>query len=55
MTMREAVARVHLSRQTLIRWEKAGRIPPPRRDYKNDRVYSEEDIQRIIDIKEEIK
>jgi len=54
MTMREACETVGLDRQTIARWEKAGRIPAISRDYKNARVFSEDDIKRIKKIKEEM-
>jgi predicted site-specific integrase-resolvase len=54
MTMKEVCERVGLSRQTIVRWEKAGRIPPVPRDYKNDRVFTGEDVKRILKIKEEV-
>ncbi len=35
---------------TIFRWEKEGRIKPPRRDSRGWRIYTEDDIQRMKEV-----
>jgi molybdopterin-binding protein len=46
-TRREVCARLGVSEKSLYTWEKAGRIPRPRRDYRGWRTYSAADVAAI--------
>jgi DNA-binding transcriptional MerR regulator len=51
LTITELAERIGITPKTIIRWEKAGKIKKPKRDWKGWRFYEEEDIeliQRII-------
>jgi len=40
---------VDRDRNTILRWEREGRIPHPQKDSRGWRFYTEEDINRIHD------
>ena len=51
LTITELAERIGITPKTIIRWEKAGKIKKPKRDWKGWRFYEEGDIdsiQRII-------
>ncbi|HEX8620948.1 MAG TPA: MerR family transcriptional regulator [Allosphingosinicella sp.] len=53
--MKIAAAKIGVHKLTLYRWEREGKIPPAKRyARKNERVYTDEDIQRIIAWKDAI-
>lgn len=43
----EAAQRIGVSRQTLLRWFHEGKVADVKRDRRNWRIFSEEDIDRI--------
>ncbi len=43
----EAAQRIGISRQTLLRWFREGKVADVRRDRRNWRIFSDEDIARI--------
>lgn len=43
-TITEVAQKIGVTTKTLIRWEKAGRIEKPKRDFKGWRVYRREDL-----------
>lgn len=43
----EAAKLLGISKSTLLRWEKESLIKPAKRNYRNHRVYTKEDIERI--------
>lgn len=43
----DAAKLLGVSRDTLRRWEKQQKVAPVRRDRNGDRIYTDEDIQRI--------
>lgn len=54
-SMGEAAKRLGVHKLTLYRWEKQGKIPPARRfARKNERVYSDQEIQAIREWKDRI-
>jgi DNA-binding transcriptional MerR regulator len=54
-SMKKAAEQIGVHKLTLYRWEREGKIPPAKRyARKNERVYSDEDIARIIAWKNEI-
>ena len=51
LTISEIAKEVGVTPKTLVRWEKAGKIPKPKRDWKGWRIYMQEDlvgIQRFV-------
>lgn len=51
LTITDIAKKVGVTPKTIIRWEKAGKIKKPKRDWKGWRFYEEgdiESIQRII-------
>ena len=42
---------VHISRATLYKWLNQGKVPDVRRDRNNFRIFTKQDIQRILDYK----
>jgi excisionase family DNA binding protein len=54
-SMKEAARQIGVHKLTLYKWEREGKIPPAKRyARKNERVYSDEDIARIIAWKDAI-
>jgi excisionase family DNA binding protein len=54
-SMKQAAAQLGVHKLTLYRWERTGQIPAAKRfARKNERVYTDEDIQRIRDWKDQI-
>lgn len=52
LTITDIARKVGVTPKTLVRWEKAGKIRKPKRDWKGWRIYLEEDlvgIQRVVD------
>jgi DNA-binding transcriptional MerR regulator len=47
MTITEAAKKIGVSTKTLLRWEKAGKTPKPKRDWRGWRVYEEEDLNEL--------
>ena len=47
LTITELSDRIGVTPKTIIRWEKAGKIKKPKRDWKGWRFYEEEDIAHI--------
>ena len=47
MTITEAAQQVGVSPKTLLRWEKAGKTPKPKRDWRGWRVYEQEDLVEL--------
>jgi DNA-binding transcriptional MerR regulator len=50
LTITELAQRVGVTPKTIIRWEKAGKIGKPKRDWKGWRFYQEDDISSIQQI-----
>lgn len=46
-TITEVADRIGVTTKTIIRWEKAGKIKRPKRDWKGWRVYQQEDIEAL--------
>ncbi len=52
LTITDIAKKIGVTPKTLVRWEKAGKIKKPKRDWKGWRIYLEEDlahIQRFVD------
>ena len=54
-SVKEASEKIRVNPSTLKRWESLGWIEPPSRDYKGDRVYTEQDIKKLLAFKEQIR
>jgi DNA-binding transcriptional MerR regulator len=54
MTITDVAERIGVTTKTIVRWEKAGKISPSKRDWRGWRVYEKEDLRRIKDFKESI-
>lgn len=48
MTITEVASKVGVTPKTLLRWEKAGKTPKPKRDWRGWRVYEEEDLSQLM-------
>lgn len=46
-TITEVADRIGVTAKTIIRWEKAGKIKRPKRDWKGWRVYQQEDVEAL--------
>lgn len=53
-TITEVASMLGVSSKTLARWEKFGKIRPPKRDWRGWRVYEENDVQQIREFHEAI-
>lgn len=47
MTITELSEKVGVTPKTIIRWEKAGKIKKPKRDWKGWRFYEQDDIAHV--------
>ena len=47
MTITELAEKVGVTPKTIMRWEKAGKIKKPKRDWKGWRFYDHEDVEDI--------
>lgn len=50
----EAARMIGVHPMTLRRWEYEGKVKPALRDYKNQRVYTDADIERLRTFKEQL-
>ncbi len=50
LTITELAGKVGITPKTIIRWEKAGKIKKPKRDWKGWRIYEDQDIESILRI-----
>ncbi len=48
MTVTEAARRVGVSSKSLRRWEKAGKAPRAKKDWRGWRVYFPEDVEQLV-------
>lgn len=55
LTISEAARLVGVSPKTLLRWEKAGKTPKPKRDWRGWRVYEEEDLAQLQAFHDELR
>ena len=53
-TITEVAEKLGVSSKTLARWEKVGKIPKPKRDWRGWRVYNEEDVDQIKEFHEAV-
>lgn len=50
MTITEIADKIGVTTKTIIRWEKAGKIKKPKRDWKGWRIYLDEDLEAMKQI-----
>lgn len=48
--IRDIAVRLNRNKRAIIRWEVSGRIPPAKRNTSGERVYTEEDLQKILEL-----
>ena len=54
MTITDVAGRIGVTAKTIMRWEKAGKVNRPKRDWRGWRVYNKSDLIRLKDFKETI-
>lgn len=54
MTITEVAEKVGVTPKTLLRWEKAGKTPRPKRDWRGWRVYEQEDVSQLVAFHEQL-
>ncbi len=54
MTITDVAEKLGVTPKTIARWEKAGKVPKPKRDYKGWRTYDLEDFKRVAQFRETI-
>ncbi len=54
LTITEVAKRVGVTTKTIMRWEKAGKVKPPSRDWRGWRVYSMKDIDHLLKFRETV-
>lgn len=54
MTITDIADRIGVTPKTIIRWEKAGKVKPPKRDWRRWRVYDKDDLKNLKAFKETI-
>ncbi len=47
LTITEVATRLGVTAKTIMRWERAGKVGPSRRDWRGWRVYDETDVERL--------
>jgi DNA-binding transcriptional MerR regulator len=52
MTVTQVAKMVGVSTKSIRRWEKASKVPKPKRDWRGWRVYFKEDVERLIEFYE---
>lgn len=54
LTITDIAARLGVTAKTIIRWEKAGKVSRPKRDWRGWRIYDKEDLRKLKNFKESI-
>lgn len=54
MTITDVADRIGVTTKTIMRWEKAGKIGPSKRDWRGWRVYDRNDLKKLKEFKETI-
>jgi DNA-binding transcriptional MerR regulator len=54
MTITDVAQKLGVTPKTIARWEKAGKVPRPKRDWRGWRTYEQEDFKKIELFKETI-
>lgn len=54
MTITDIADRLGVTAKTVMRWEKAGKVSRPKRDWRGWRIYDKEDLKRLREFKDSI-
>jgi len=54
LTITEIAERIGVTTKTIVRWENAGKVNRPKRDWRGWRVYDKNDLKRLKDFKDTI-
>lgn len=54
MTITDVAERIGVTSKTIVRWEKAGKVNRPKRDWRGWRIYDKNDLKKLRDFKETI-
>jgi len=54
MTITDVADRIGVTPKTIMRWEKAGKVNRPKRDWRGWRVYDKGDLIKLKDFKDTI-
>lgn len=54
MTITDVAERIGVTPKTIARWEKAGKVNVPKRDWRGWRVYDKNDLKELKTFKESI-
>ena len=54
LTITDIAVRLGVTAKTIIRWEKAGKVSRPKRDWRGWRIYDKEDLKKLKNFKESI-
>ena len=54
MTITDVAERIGVTPKTIVRWEKAGKVNRPKRDWRGWRIYDKDDFRKIKTFKETI-
>ena len=55
MTITDIAGRIGVTPKTIVRWEKASKIGPAKRDWRGWRVYNTDDLKKLKAFKEMIR
>lgn len=54
MTITDVAERIGVTPKTIVRWEKAGKVNRPKRDWRGWRIYDKIDLRRLRTFKETV-
>lgn len=54
MTITDVAERLGVTPKTIVRWEKAGKVNRPKRDWRGWRIYEKSDLKRLRVFKETV-
>ena len=54
MSITDVAERIGVTPKTIVRWEKAGKVNRPKRDWRGWRVYDKNDLKKLKAFKETI-
>ena len=54
MTITDVAEKLGVTPKTIVRWEKAGKINPSKRDWRGWRVYERDDFKKLKDFKDSV-
>jgi DNA-binding transcriptional MerR regulator len=54
MSITDVAERIGVTPKTIVRWEKAGKVTRPKRDWRGWRIYDKTDLKKLKAFKETI-